>query len=187
MAFFIIFAHYLPAEYIIHAVVPKWQGGEQNEYALLSAAYLSSLMIADSLKIESVAFPLLAAGNNGFDPRVAYFVAKNTVENFEPSNNLKKVYLTIYSKTAEALLLTLGEDIAETPAEVLVPVKAGKHHAMAAKGAVAVKGAAAAVAGDVVGVAKKLWDEHKEEIVRIGIRMAFEAGKRALIKGKDKE
>lgn len=57
----------LKTEFIIHAVVPSWIDGEHNEYELLSADYRSSLEIADRMKCQSIAFPLLASGNNGFD------------------------------------------------------------------------------------------------------------------------
>jgi O-acetyl-ADP-ribose deacetylase (regulator of RNase III) len=36
----------LPANYVIHAVGPVWQGGRHNEEALLSACYTNSLNLA---------------------------------------------------------------------------------------------------------------------------------------------
>ncbi len=62
----------LRADFIIHAVVTKWVDGNQNEYELLGSAYRSSLEIADKMKCRSIAFPLLAAGNNGFDKELAF-------------------------------------------------------------------------------------------------------------------
>ena len=44
---------------------------------------------------ESIAFPLLASGNNGFDLGLAYDIAKSSIESFE-GVNLKKVILVIY-------------------------------------------------------------------------------------------
>ena len=60
-------AYNLSSKYIIHAVVPKWIDGEHNEYDLLSSSYLAALNIAEVIGCESIAFPLLASGNNGFD------------------------------------------------------------------------------------------------------------------------
>lgn len=85
----------LDANYIIHAVVPKWIDGEHQEYDYLSAAYLSALNVADIMGCESIAFPLLASGNNGFDLGLAYDIAKSSIESFE-GVNLKKVILVIY-------------------------------------------------------------------------------------------
>lgn len=85
----------LDANYIIHAVVPKWIDGEHQEYDYLSAAYLFALNVADIMGCESIAFPLLASGNNGFDLGLAYDIAKSSIESFE-GVNLKKVILVIY-------------------------------------------------------------------------------------------
>lgn len=85
----------LDANYIIHAVVPKWIDGEHQEYDYLSAAYLSALKVADIMNCETIAFPLLASGNNGFDLGLAYDIAKSSIETFVPVN-LKKVNLVVY-------------------------------------------------------------------------------------------
>ena len=73
-------AYRLNAEYIIHAVVPRWVDGEHNEYELLTSAYLAALNIADVMECESIAFPLLASGNNGFDKKLAYQISRDTME-----------------------------------------------------------------------------------------------------------
>ena len=90
----------LEATYIIHAVVPQWRDGHSNEYELLSSAYYSSLELADLLSCESVAIPLLAAGNNGFDLDLAIEIALKSIDAFEPSNRLTEVHLVIYGMRA---------------------------------------------------------------------------------------
>lgn len=75
-------AYDLNAKYIIHAVVPKWKGGEEGEYELLGSAYASSLNVADVMGCESIAFPLLASGNNGFDREFAFQIAEDSIESF---------------------------------------------------------------------------------------------------------
>ena len=97
-------------DYIIHAVVPRWKGGNHNEYGLLSSAYLTSLQIADIMKCESIAFPLLSSGNNGFDRKLAFQIAKESIESFKGSN-LKKVILVIFGDTAECLIRSLGYSV----------------------------------------------------------------------------
>ena len=55
----------LAAKYVIHAVGPVWQGGGHDEETLLRRCYDSALALAVRHKCESVAFPLLSAGNHG--------------------------------------------------------------------------------------------------------------------------
>lgn len=88
-------AYNLTSKYIIHAVVPKWIDGQHSEYDLLSSAYLASLNIAEVIGCESVAFPLLASGNNGFDKQLAFRIAEESIKSFE-SVKLKKVFLVVY-------------------------------------------------------------------------------------------
>ncbi len=93
----VTYAYDLEADYIIHAVVPKWIDGYCDEYGLLSAAYLSALKVADDLKCESIAFPILSSGNNGFDKEIAFEIAEESIKSFE-AENLKKVFLVIYGE-----------------------------------------------------------------------------------------
>ena len=94
----------LPATFIIHAVVPRWIDGKNNEYEMLSAAYLSALNVADLLNCETLAFPLLASGNNGFSKEMAMEIAVNSIEAYVPKN-LKSVFIVLYddSSCAEAI------------------------------------------------------------------------------------
>lgn len=100
----------LDADYIIHAIVPKWIDGEHNEYELLSSAYFSALSVADSMKCESIAFPLLSAGNNGFDRELAFNIAKESIEEFD-GKYLKKVMLVVYDAEIAVFLKTKGYDV----------------------------------------------------------------------------
>ena len=84
----------LRTSYIIHAVVPKWQDGKHNEYEALSMAYVSALNIADVMKCKTVAFPLLASGDNGFDKDMAIEIATNAINNFIP-DKLINIYIVL--------------------------------------------------------------------------------------------
>ncbi len=42
----------LPAKYVIHAVGPRWYGGEHNEPKFLYSAYKQSLLLAKDLETE---------------------------------------------------------------------------------------------------------------------------------------
>jgi len=52
--------------HVIHAVGPVWQGGGQNEDALLASAYRASLTLARTHRIASIAFPAISTGIYGF-------------------------------------------------------------------------------------------------------------------------
>lgn len=110
-------AYNLSSKYIIHAVVPKWIDGEHSEYDLLSSAYLASLNIAEVMGCESVAFPLLASGNNGFDKQLAVRIAEESIKSFE-GVNLKKVFLVVYGDTMETYMKSLGYNVLVIPAHV---------------------------------------------------------------------
>ena len=101
----------LDANYIIHASVPKWRGGGHHEYSLLSSAYFTSLKLADMLRCQSIAFPLLASGNNGFDLTLAFKIAKKSINEYR-EKNLKSVILVVYDDT-ELFIKSQGYNIME--------------------------------------------------------------------------
>ena len=100
----------LNAKYIIHAVVPKWKGGGHNEYGALSSAYLTSLKLAEIMKCESIAFPLLASGNNGFDRALAFQIAEKSIGEFE-GEYLQDVILVIYGDNTECFVRSQGYNV----------------------------------------------------------------------------
>lgn len=100
----------LSANYIIHAVVPKWIDGNHQEYEFLSSAYATSLKVADVMKCKSIAFPLLGSGNNGFDFELAFRIAKENILQFE-SENIKKIYIVIYGNYSYHYLNKKGYSI----------------------------------------------------------------------------
>ena len=119
-------AYNLSSKYIIHAVVPKWIDGEHNEYDLLSSAYLAALNIAEVMGCESIAFPLLASGNNGFDKQLAVRIAEESIESFQ-GVNLKKIFLVVYGDNMENYIKSLGYNVIVIPANVKVIDKKKQH------------------------------------------------------------
>lgn len=103
----------LNAKYIIHAIVPKWKGGGKNEYNDLTKVYNASLILADQMECESIAFPILGSGNNGFDIRIAFQIAKKSIELFTPKKKLKTVFLVVYNQEMVKLVHEFDESIEE--------------------------------------------------------------------------
>ena len=157
----------LPAEYILHAVVPKWQGGTKNEYALLSSAYLSCLTIADAMECESVAFPLLAAGNNGFNLRLAIQIAQESILSYKPEKNLKTVFLVVYTEAAKVMVLRSGISV-----EPMIPPEYLALGLSVTKNELNAKEKAAGFFTDKLAFAQKIWKEHKKELLSCGLLIA---------------
>jgi len=92
----------LDAKYVIHAVSPIWQDGNKNEAALLENCYRKSLELALENKCESIAFPLLSAGNHGFPKELALQIAINVFSQFLMKHEMQ-IYLVVFSRNAFAL------------------------------------------------------------------------------------
>ncbi len=56
----------LPARHVIHAVGPRWRGGNHDEDALLEGAYGRALELAAGAGACSVALPSISTGIYGF-------------------------------------------------------------------------------------------------------------------------
>ncbi len=69
----------LPAQYIIHAVGPRWLNGMKNESQLLCDTYYNSLIKADSVKARTVAFPNISTGVHRFPKEIAAQIAIGVV------------------------------------------------------------------------------------------------------------
>jgi O-acetyl-ADP-ribose deacetylase len=69
----------LPAKYIIHTVGPVWRGGTSGEPELLAQCYLSSLALAASKDIASLAFPSISTGIFGYPIALAARIAVSNV------------------------------------------------------------------------------------------------------------
>ena len=72
----------LNAKYVIHTVGPVWRGGLLGEGKLLRGCYESSLALALENGCESIAFPLISAGNYGFPKDEALRIALDAIRGF---------------------------------------------------------------------------------------------------------
>jgi len=77
----------LPARWVIHAVGPVWQGGEQGEPGLLWACYENSLRLALERDAKTIAFPGISSGVYGYPKpqaaEIALAVMRENVDRFD--------------------------------------------------------------------------------------------------------
>lgn len=92
----------LDAKYVIHTVGPVWQGGDNKEEKLLRSCYESALKLALKNNCESVAFPLISAGNHGFPKTLALEIAVGVFSKFLLKHDMN-IFLVVFSRDAFSL------------------------------------------------------------------------------------
>ncbi len=96
----------LPARYVIHTVGPVWHGGGHGEPQKLASCYRKSLELAESLGLESIAFPAISTGIYGYPREKAARIAYETIAAFvrdrpEP----RQISLVFFSADDERVFL----------------------------------------------------------------------------------
>jgi O-acetyl-ADP-ribose deacetylase (regulator of RNase III) len=83
---------------VIHAVGPVWRGGTAGEPEALASCYRSSLVLADSAGLRSLAFPSISTGIFGYPVAAAAAVALATVaESLASGSSLELVRFVLFS------------------------------------------------------------------------------------------
>ena len=100
----------LPARYVIHAVGPIWQGGGQNEEALLKNCYLHAMELAEKNDCDSIAFPLISAGIYVYPADQALKCAMDAISAYLFDHDLE-VTLVIFDQKALSISEKLFADI----------------------------------------------------------------------------
>lgn len=99
----------MPARRVIHAVGPVWGEGLEDEK--LAEAVLGSLLRAEQLLMESVAFPAISTGIYGFPKdraaRVMYEAFKAHFADY-PGSTIKLVRLTLWDDDTVQIFLHEG-------------------------------------------------------------------------------
>jgi O-acetyl-ADP-ribose deacetylase (regulator of RNase III) len=85
----------LKAKYIIHTVGPVWNGGFSDEPALLASCYQTSLSLAKSKKIKTIAFPGISTGVYRFPKDLAAMIAVTETKRFLSKNSCPELVLFV--------------------------------------------------------------------------------------------
>ena len=101
----------LPAKYIIHAVGPRWNGGNNGEEELLYGAYASSLELAKENDCHSIAFPVISAGIFGYPKKEAWRVAIQACNDFIVQN--QGYDISIFFAVLDSEMMDLGSEALE--------------------------------------------------------------------------
>lgn len=88
----------LPAKWVIHAVGPRWSGGESNEAQLLASAYKEALKVAGALGVKTIAFPSISTAIFGFPVELAAPIAVKAIsDELENQPEIEKVQICTFS------------------------------------------------------------------------------------------
>jgi O-acetyl-ADP-ribose deacetylase len=102
----------LPARFVIHAVGPFWDGGNEEEPALLASAYRSSLTLAQAHGLGSIAFPAISTGIFGYPIEAATKVAVGTVRQvLEAPGSIVRVVFACFSPEALQAYVAEGVEV----------------------------------------------------------------------------
>jgi O-acetyl-ADP-ribose deacetylase (regulator of RNase III) len=90
----------LKARYVIHAVGPVWQGGDEHEPELLASAYRRSLQVAAQNQLHSISIPSISTGAFVYPMRLAAPIALRTIIKFleTEQHTLDEVRMVLYSR-----------------------------------------------------------------------------------------
>lgn len=122
----------LPAKYVIHTVCPIWERENGHEVQLLSQAYTNSLHAAVQVGCESVAFPLMSAGNHGFPKEIALQTAVSAITQFLMDHEMM-VYLVVFSESSVALSKKLFHSVKQYIDENYVAEKTLQEYGFSSK------------------------------------------------------
>lgn len=88
----------LKAKHVIHTVGPIWRGGFYEEAKLLKQAYRSSLKLAATKGLKTIAFPSISTGAYGYPVEEASRIAVGAVKEFlEKEDKLERVSFVLFS------------------------------------------------------------------------------------------
>jgi O-acetyl-ADP-ribose deacetylase len=116
-----------PVRYVIHTVGPVWEGGDHGEDEILTSCYIESLLLAEELGLESIAFPAIATGIYGFPTGRASEIATTSIRSLPIIDRIRLVAFD--QETCEALDANLAKPVEEhcpTCGATAIPIMFGR-------------------------------------------------------------
>lgn len=93
----------LPARYVIHAVGPRWAGGNRDEEQKLASAYRAAYRLAAEHGVTSLALPAISAGIYGYPlAEAARISVREALDAVAARPQLAEVRLVCFSPDVEA-------------------------------------------------------------------------------------
>jgi len=87
----------LNAKFIIHTVGPRWNNWKSDELTKLENCYNNSLVIAEELNLNSIAFPNISTGIYKFPKKEASEIAIQCIKKHK-SNNLSRIIFVCFDQ-----------------------------------------------------------------------------------------
>lgn len=89
----------LPAKWIIHTVGPMYGQHDGKEAEMLASCYRTALELAESHKLESIAFPAISTGVYGYPAEEAAKVAWQAIQEMLPKlKSLKEIRMVFFDE-----------------------------------------------------------------------------------------
>lgn len=118
----------LPCKLLVHAVGPRWQGGNNGEESKLRKAILKCLELTDKDKFSSIAVPALSAGIFGYPVDQSVDTIVSAIEFYfktfreGKSSKIKEIYFCdiddkILRGFIQCLRKKYGQDVKEIDVE----------------------------------------------------------------------
>jgi O-acetyl-ADP-ribose deacetylase (regulator of RNase III)/uncharacterized tellurite resistance protein B-like protein len=102
----------LPADWVIHTVVPTYQYGDDRERYQLAQCYHNSLQLAHKRSLSTIAIPALGTGTGNFPVEMAARVAVREIQRFLQSHfTIKKIRLVCLEIETYHTYLKVVEEI----------------------------------------------------------------------------
>lgn len=92
----------LSAKWVIHTVGPKYGQHDGKEVELLASCYQTALELAESHKLESIAFPAISTGVYGYPSDEAAKVAWQVIQDMLPKlKSVKEIRMVFFDERAK--------------------------------------------------------------------------------------
>lgn len=88
----------LPARLVIHAVGPRWLGGDQGEPEHLASAYRAIFRLAQESRVRTLAIPAISTGIFGYPLQPATAIAVRVTREAAPASEVEEVVFVCFSE-----------------------------------------------------------------------------------------